>query len=496
MGIRRDDITGEDRVQIALSVLSPDRTHGTVTHLANFWELSRSSIYTMTDKFRNKLFQLLEPGRHGPDSKRNVEVDRNRIVRAVAVLTLAGVSQRAVLDCLKEILDTSVSLGWVNGRIAELENAAADWNRQQTPDIGESLSGDELFANGAPNLLVVGNDSLYIYELSRQPNCDGEAWAEILKRMPGCPQFASDAGKGIEAGVKSAGLKIHQLDWDHLLRPFWGQHARLEKQAYAALEAVELREKLFENANTEARLQKHLEKWEKLYKEAEEKVERLDAFERLARQVDDCFALIDVQTGLLPDSLSCVERLHQVGQQLAQWSGRIYKKLSSNLLNWAKNLFNYQPVLQQTLSPLISQYGQDAVAALCAIWQIEADDKRHTQSLAQRFNQQMLWEKHWDTATSCLEENRLWKAWGTICETLRHSWRGSMLAECINSLLRPKLDSRQHTDQGCLELFRFSHNNYPFKRGKRAGHSPAQLAGIGTVDDPLVLLGLEAKVSI
>jgi hypothetical protein len=68
-----------------------------------------------------------------------------------------------------------------------------------------------------------------------------------------------------------------------------------------------------------------------------------------------------------------------------------------------------------------------------------------------------------------------------------------MLAECVNSLLRPFLDGRKHTDQGCLELFRFLHNVHPFERGKRAGHSPAQLVGLDVPEDVLTLLGLAPK---
>lgn len=79
---------------------------------------------------------------------------------------------------------------------------------------------------------------------------------------------------------------------------------------------------------------------------------------------------------------------------------------------------------------------------------------------------------------------------------LERVWRGSMLAECVNSLLRPWLQGRKHTDQGCLELFRFLHNVHPFHRGKRAGHSPAQLVGLEVPEDPLTLLNLVSKVSI
>lgn len=92
-----------------------------------------------------------------------------------------------------------------------------------------------------------------------------------------------------------------------------------------------------------------------------------------------------------------------------------------------------------------------------------------------------------------LGEEQLWEAWDALSEIGR-SWRGSMLAECVNSLLRPVLDKRKHTDQGCLELFRFLHNVRPFERGKRAGHSPAELVGLNVPSDPLVLLGLASKM--
>jgi hypothetical protein len=66
----------------------------------------------------------------------------------------------------------------------------------------------------------------------------------------------------------------------------------------------------------------------------------------------------------------------------------------------------------------------------------------------------------------------------------------------VNSLLRPRLNARKHTDQGCLELLRFLHNGHPFQRGKRAGRSPAQWVGLDVPADPLILLGLAPKVSI
>ena len=155
-------------------------------------------------------------------------------------------------------------------------------------------------------------------------------------------------------------------------------------------------------------------------------------------------------------------------------------------------MFSYQPLLAQGLTSLTQQWGTPAVQALSRLWQIEADEKRHPPTLLERQARQAVWEASLDQAASLLGE-QLWAAWLAVSNTLGRAWRGSSLAECVNGLLRPILDGRQHTDQGCLELFRFLHNSRPFARGKRAKHSPAELAGLETPDDPLILLGLAPK---
>lgn len=129
------------------------------------------------------------------------------------------------------MLDTNVSVGWVNSKLAGLEEVAQQANQRLEPASNETLAGDEIFANGLPNLLVVGNDSLYIYALTRQDERDSDTWGYVLLDVPETRQFAYDAGTGLAAGVKTAELSQHQLDWDHLLRPLWGQATRLEEQA-------------------------------------------------------------------------------------------------------------------------------------------------------------------------------------------------------------------------------------------------------------------------
>ena len=163
----------------------------------------------------------------------------------------------------------------------------------------------------------------------------------------------------------------------------------------------------------------------------------------------------------------------RLGETIAKLEGHIYKKLNGNLINWAEGLFRYRLVLKQALAPLLEQWGAPAIQTLSRIWQIEADEKRHPLPLLERQIRQVAWAESLDETVALLEPEGLWGAWNALSQVRGRSWRGNMLAECINSLLRPILDGRQHTDQGCRDSFRFLHNVRPFKRGKRAHHSPA-----------------------
>ena len=494
MGARRDNITGIERAQIAMEVMPTHRQRGVVSRLAREYEVSRQTIYTIAAVGKAVLSRAMEPGAHGAKvSQKMMRIDREHVERSTVVLTRFGVSQRDIPICLKELLDTHLSSSWVNAQLAQREDMAARVNQNWHAVVEETLSGDEIYSNGSPNLLVVGNESLYIYALTRQPACDGDTWGCVLLDSPHPAQFASDGGLGLEAGAQAAGVSVHQLDWDHLLRPLWGQATRLERQAYAALEALEARAVQFHQTKTAKRLEYHLSVWEHLRGDAEAKLSKFDQFYGLAQQVDAQFGLIDLESGQIRDPVAAARVLRSVGKQLSQWEGRIYAKLSANLTNWADKLFAYQPILQQALAPLANQWGIPAMQALARLRQLEADAKRQPIALIHRSAHQAAWNHYLDEAVSLLGIDPLMQAWQAMNLVLNRSWRGSMLCECVNSLLRPVLAGRKSSDQGCLELFRFLHNVHRFPRGKRAGHSPAELAGISLPSDPLTLLGLTPK---
>lgn len=490
MGNRQDHITGADRAQIALVCWAAGtKRDGTRQRLAQEYQMSRQSVYNIVRKAEESLAVALVPGRHGPaPQSRSVTVTRDHLVRSVLVLFQSGVSERAMPRCLEHMLGWRPSLGWVSGQLAALAAQAAVVNAQWIPAVGEGLAGDEIFSQGQPNLLVVGNDSLYLYALTRQPQRDGDTWGCVLLDTPETPQLARDGGTGLRAGAALA-EKPDQLDWWHTLRDLWRIDASLERRAYAALVALAEREQRFAQTHTEKRLAQHLGQWEKRGQQAEQAMAAYDAFHPLARQVDEQFAMFDMQTGQVRTLPETAARLRDLGRQIHALGGRACTALGTTLLGQAETLCAYLPRLAQALAPLQDRWGAAAIAALCRLWQIEEWERRRQLGVAEQRTCRALWNASLDEAAAALGAD-LWAAWDELGAVLNINWRSSSAAECVNSLLRPHFDTHRYTDQKMLELLRFLHNVHRFPRGKRAGFAPAELVGIALPADPWTLLGL------
>jgi len=490
MGNRRDDITGTQRTQIALACLAATgKRDGTIQQVAQAHGISRQSVHYIVRRAGAVLPAALEPGPHGPTPlSHQLDVTRGHLRRSVMVLLDCRVPERLMPYCLEQLLAHRPSLGWVSGQVRDLARRAAQVNEAWTPSVGEGLAADELFSHGQPNLLVVGNDSLFIYALTRQPTRDGDTWACVLWDTPTTHQLARDGGTGLGAGAALA-ERPDQLDWWHVFRDLWSIDASRERKAYGALAEVMEREAQFDQARTPKRLAQHYRQWEKLNQKAEEAIASYDQYDALARQVDGLFAMIEVHTGQVGNVQDKMARLQSLGQEIHSLGGRACTTLGTTLINQAPALCAYLPRLAQALAPLQAQWGVGPIAALCRIWQVEEHLRRGHLSLAERRDLNAMWRASLDEAATAMGE-AVFEAWDEVEGVLGLNWRGSNAAECVNSLLRPHLDAHRYTDQEALELRRFLHNVHTFERGKRAGHSPAQLVGLDLPDDPFTLLGL------
>ena len=65
-----------------------------------------------------------------------------------------------------------------------------------------------------------------------------------------------------------------------------------------------------------------------------------------------------------------------------------------------------------------------------------------------------------------------------VWDTLALFHRSSSLAESLHSWLRPYLQSHRGMPKWLLPLLQLFWNHHTFQRGKRAGSSPLELAGV------------------
>lgn len=68
-----------------------------------------------------------------------------------------------------------------------------------------------------------------------------------------------------------------------------------------------------------------------------------------------------------------------------------------------------------------------------------------------------------------------------VWQTLALFHRSSSLAESLHSWVRPYLQIHRGMPQWLLPLLQLFWNHHIFERGKRAGHSPLELAGVEEV---------------
>ena len=140
--------------------------------------------------------------------------------------------------------------------------------------LAEILSGDEIYSNGAPNLLVIGNESLYIYALTRQPTCDGETWGCVLLDAPAAPSLPVMRGRDWRRAPnwrRSQGIR-----WTGITccARCGGTRRAWKTRPMPPWQAVEDRAAKFSQTQTPKRLAQHLGVWEQLRVAAQEQVQR------------------------------------------------------------------------------------------------------------------------------------------------------------------------------------------------------------------------------
>jgi hypothetical protein len=465
---RRTDIDLSTRIDLGLEMLRPvqERGWGRATELAEQYNLSRTWLYKLGARAKAALEAGLQPGQAGrPLERKELVVDRDYLRRAIALMPLLTGSVRSIQTGLELLFDMRCSVGYISQTLREAGQAAKEQNgnwRLRLPVLGEA---DEIFVGRKPCLTVVDGRSFLVLNLQAAAGRDATHWGltflDLSERGIVFQDLAADGARGIRSGLRDAELSIPlRPDLFHLLREGKSVQNRLEKAAYKAMRLSERAQRAEREAQQPKSRRGRPLKCELSATEAAQKEDQA-----LETHDDFCWLLSEIRQALEPiradysiqDPQQARGVLETALALLADLPGKKLALFVDKLHNHMDELLAPLVWLHERLAPWLRHLPPEM-----ASWIVASRQHDHCQ-LADLPPQ---WHK---TATA-------------IWDALALFHRSSSLAEALHSWLRPYLSIHRGIPDWLLPLLQLFWNHHLFARGKRAGQSPLQLAGI--VDAP------------
>lgn len=459
------------RITLGLEMLRPlpERGWGRATELAEQYDISRTLLYHLRDRAQGALYQAFLPQPPGPGSEADtVLLDRDFIRRAVTVLALVKGSVRDIQLGLALLFGLSRSVGYISETLQEVGGAATDYNnsvRLPLPMLGEL---DETFQGRQPCLTVVDGRSFMVLNLRAAAHRDGTTWGvtllDLQERGVQFHDLVSDGAKGIQAGVEEAEIAVPlRPDLFHLTRDAYKITQRLERAAYQALETAERARR------AERERQAPQRRPGRPLKVAVSVTEATAAEESAIATYDAwCWVWREARRALEPlnergqltttqEARATVEAAMELLQELERED---ITKFAQDMLDGLAELVAPLTWLTECVAPWRQEVDAETEALILWAWQ-------HRQALALEPGagfpaaQQPVVQAFW--------------------EILALFHRSSSLAESLHSWLRPYLHIHRGMPQWLFPLLTLLWNHHTFQRGKRAGKSPLELAGVEDV---------------
>jgi len=476
---RVPEFTLKRRSDVAVQMLMPlpVRKWGLVTELEHLYGVSRTRLYEIRDQAWDAIIAALWPHEAGrPAQTSTLAVDKAFSDRAVAILPLLKGSVRDIRLGLNLLFGATRSVGYISETLTAAAEQATAYNLGITvplPILGEA---DEIFQGRKPCLTLVDGRSFLVLNLTPAESRDGTTWGltylDLVERGIQFHDLAGDGGTGLRAGVREAELAIPlRPDLFHILQDAHRLTQRLEGRACKAIETAERASRAdLEAQGLISRRGPHLKiKVPLPQAEVEEAqaIETFDTWSWLLSEIRRVLEPITAESGLVSVAKTkatleaAIELLKELNRaDITAFADDFQKKVPELLapLEW----------LEQQLSPMIE--GLDAGTQTFILWAWQ-----HRQEL----------DLNMDTDIS----DALRPVMSTVWETLELFYRSSSLAESLHSWLRPYLQIHRGMPKWLLPLLQLFWNHHEFERGKRAGSSPLQLAGVNDAPSLATALG-------
>lgn len=477
--IRREDLTDSIRSYIAVTgyLAKTNSRYGIITNLARQFDVSRTFVYDAISSLEEVLAIIFNK----PSSAIN-SIDEKKALRHILSLRLEGrCSISAISTVMKRFKSSNNSEGFISQALNNIGSLLPDTliNRDENVRL-VVFASDEIFSKTTPILVTVDPVSSAILKIELSDTRKAKDWVNHWNCIEDNGHTAiclvSDEGTGLTSG-HSKGLT--GVDWQpdtfHAISHRLGIWVdRFEKSAYQVMEEEYKILKTIKSAKSEPVISKRTKSYQVAIKESIKKVELYEEFKYLYKGIVKELNVFDCNGDLrererseenIKIYLDLIDTLEN--KKLSATINKI-RKTMPDLLNY----FDNAPTIVENLK--LSVFDEDTLKALCAGWQWH---KRYIKSKKAEYRKYCR-----ENESFCLEiaEGYLQEEYEALKEQvyndLNNIVQSSAMVECINSIIRPYLNtSRNQTSQEMLNLIMFYHNHRLYNNGERAKKSPYEI---------------------
>jgi len=484
--VRRPDLSAFVRLQIAFTALfaQQQRQWGVITQLARQHLISRTFVYMLAATLEQTT-QIVFGEARCPA----VVSDTSYACRHMLSLRLEGRCSIGAISTIMKRFDVKDSS---TGKISHtLHEIGALLPKTLCTHDGKIqlvvFVSDELFAGGRPILVTVDPQSSALLRLELSETRQWEDWKQHWECLEDNGYHAiylvCDGGQALSKAQKETLVDIvRQPDTYHAIaHRFGGYVKRLERAAEQAIEHEDASHKKIRFAKTAKARKQCRQAYAKAKKRVVQKIDRYADAAYLYQCLVEELRVFDTN-GDVRDRRKAEGNIETALDLLDTLKVGYISDAVQHVRRELPELLHYFDVAASVVAELLNgSLDQETLRVLCVAWQWRKEQIKAKHAKARHYCGSR--EHEWlDLAAAELHEGYE-DVKDLVYQQLDQIVQSSSLVECLNSIIRPYLNtSRNHVTQELLNLVMFYHNHRRYVDGKRQGKTPMELL-TGKVQD-------------
>ena len=469
--MRRPDLDPQTRIQIVIQAWLDQGVYGQMTHIAKYYQISRTFLYQLLLMANLHLEVLFS------DEKRLFQKDHRHLEQLLLLLRLEGkCSLLSIASIVKALEYHPNSVGYLSQFFHSAGQGLPSTLLMPSKTWVFYLS-DEIFALHAPILVTIDARSTTILHIELASERSAETWKahfEALEEHHFCSLgMASDRATGLMAGYHAAcDMALWVADYFHEFRDLFAVLPQLERKAYAAIDQEYEAARTFANAKSEANLHKRLEHYDTAHRTCEQAMALYDQLAILLHLLREALHLcsphgrLRTQAHVRSELLLLFDMIETLDCAAITHTLKPLRKHLDDLLV----PFKQAEAIDAELRLVVPHA---AVDFFVLAWH---HDHLSAQSGSKKKGYHQRERDFWLACADGLLGDAFDTLKVLVFDKLDSIVRASSLVEMVNSLIRPYLHScKGQITQEALNLIMFYHNHRRYKSGKRQGKAPLEL---------------------